>query len=624
MARSKTTKRALVASVCATLMCIAMLIGTTFAWFTDTASTSVNKIQSGTLDVELWQATSDAKLDSSALKWVKATDHESEEVLWEPGATYNLESFRIKNNGNLALKYKVIISGIIGDAKLLDAIDFTVQVGNGTATTLANWDGKLTAGAVTDAITITGTMKTTAGNEYQDLAIDGIAITVVATQDTVEYDSSSNEYDATAQYPVHTVADVQTTVEGDTTKVASAVTINSTEKTTVDGTEVSVATATIPANVVLNTGTTQVTLVVEDSKDTNNIQITSQQAKKTLEVKLEGVSASNTVPATVSYYIEKGLTGLELYHNTIEMTAVTSENDLAGANDNSYYYNSGTGKVTMKVATFSPFTYVYDNVPGIITVTANTIPSSFKANTTYYFKAGDYGDQHFVIYEAENVTLIGNSGAKFNSLQISSIDYADADKGQKVDLDNSTLTVKGFEVAENLMILESDKNVVVEDNTAAQITVKTNLSNQSIVVNNNKLTGGKSSAQGYGVYVVPNVTNYDLTVTKNTFTDIVKHAIAVQGNGDGSAVTAAKSITITDNNFISYGTRVSSDSSKDGAAFKIWEDTKYAPTSGAELTEAAKALVEAIQANNTFSATMKGDAQHYFLADIYGKMVAFN
>ncbi len=201
MTNKKSTKRALITSALAMLMCVAMLIGTTFAWFTDTASTAVNKIQSGTLDVELWQADADAKLGADALKWVKAEGHETDEVLWEPGCTYNLESFRIKNNGNLALKYKVIISGIIGDAKLLETIDFTVKVGNEEPTTLANWDGNLAADAVTDKITITGTMKTTAGNEYQDLTIDGISITVVATQDTVEYDSNSNQYDKDAAYP---------------------------------------------------------------------------------------------------------------------------------------------------------------------------------------------------------------------------------------------------------------------------------------------------------------------------------------------------------------------------------------------------------------------------------------
>ena len=48
-----TTKRSLLASVFALVLCVAMLVGSTFAWFTDTATTGVNKIQSGKLDVKL-------------------------------------------------------------------------------------------------------------------------------------------------------------------------------------------------------------------------------------------------------------------------------------------------------------------------------------------------------------------------------------------------------------------------------------------------------------------------------------------------------------------------------------------------------------------------------------------
>ena len=53
---------------------------------------------------------------------------------------------------------------------------------------------------VTESIVIKGHMKEDAGNEYQGLSIDGIGITVVATQDTVEYDSNDNQYDAGAEY----------------------------------------------------------------------------------------------------------------------------------------------------------------------------------------------------------------------------------------------------------------------------------------------------------------------------------------------------------------------------------------------------------------------------------------
>lgn len=197
MTNSKSTKRALLSSALSILMCVAMLIGTTFAWFTDQASTSVNRIQAGTLDVQLLDAAGNS-IEGQTLAWQKAADaSENEAVLWEPGCTYNLESFKIKNNGNLALKYKVVITGINGDAELNKVIDWKYTLESGDTFPIDE-EGHLTAGEATDLITISGHMQESAGNEYQGKYIDGIAITVYATQDTVEYDSEDNQYDAEA------------------------------------------------------------------------------------------------------------------------------------------------------------------------------------------------------------------------------------------------------------------------------------------------------------------------------------------------------------------------------------------------------------------------------------------
>lgn len=203
MTKSKHTKRALLASSLSVLLCLAMLVGLTFAWFTDTASTSVNGVQAGTLDVQLLNA-DDENLKGQTLNFVKKDGNEP--LLWEPGCTYSLPAVYVKNNGNLALKYKLMISGIVGDAKLLEAIDWTIKVGDDVITDLANFEGKLAADTKSsDALVLTGHMRETAGNEYQGLSIDGIAITVTATQDTVEYDSTTNQYDAVAEYAVYNV-----------------------------------------------------------------------------------------------------------------------------------------------------------------------------------------------------------------------------------------------------------------------------------------------------------------------------------------------------------------------------------------------------------------------------------
>ena len=200
MNNTKTTKRALLSSVMAMLLCITMLIGTTFAWFTDSASTAVNKIQAGTLDIQLLDA-QDHPIEGRSLAWQKAAGHENDVVLWEPGCTYNLQSFKIKNNGNLALKYKIAISGIDGDAELNEVIDWSYTLADGSTFPITS-EGHLTAGQDTGLITISGHMKESAGNEYQGKFIDGIGITVYATQDTVEYDSNTNQYDEQAEYAV--------------------------------------------------------------------------------------------------------------------------------------------------------------------------------------------------------------------------------------------------------------------------------------------------------------------------------------------------------------------------------------------------------------------------------------
>ena len=217
------TKRALLTSVMALVMCVVMLLGTTFAWFTDTARTNVNTIKSGNLDVVLQVKDSNGDWITSnrALTWVKSTAGSGQELLWEPGASYNLEEFRILNNGNLNLKYKVIISGATGDTMLLDVIDFSGKITDENnvvtdlpsvsmnSTTPVILDRALAAGKA-DTITLNGTMQTSANNTYMKKTVDNITIAVYATQATGEYDSTTDQYDKNAQYPEVSYAMVST------------------------------------------------------------------------------------------------------------------------------------------------------------------------------------------------------------------------------------------------------------------------------------------------------------------------------------------------------------------------------------------------------------------------------
>ena len=213
------SKKALLSSAFALVLSVAMLIGTTFAWFTDTASTAVNKIVSGNLKVDIIGENSDSHIEKLNFKKTAATDAEAgAAILWEPGCRYLTEGFRIANKGNLALKWKAqvnmnnIINGkvegstIAKDGKsLLDVIDFYVVTStdeNAEAVAIENFVGNLTAGAKSGVYYIKGVMQTTTGNDYQDLTLDGITVTVIAAQDTVENDSFDNQYDKDAKYPI--------------------------------------------------------------------------------------------------------------------------------------------------------------------------------------------------------------------------------------------------------------------------------------------------------------------------------------------------------------------------------------------------------------------------------------
>ena len=341
MTNRKSTKRALLGSVMAMVLCLAMLVGATFAWFTDTASTGVNKIQAGNLDVVLEMQNADGKwvsAEGKTLDFVKAADAKGEAILWEPGCTYELPALRIRNNGNLALKYKVAITGINGSAKLNEVIDWTINDADINLTEM-----QLKAGEEGAAFTIKGHMQESAGNDYMNESIDGIAITVVATQNTVESDSFNNTYDASATYPVVAVGDVNT--DGDT------VLKDKEEDHTIQ--------VTVPAGA-LDEGVQSLKLEVVKSATPAGVQVASTESSQSYEVTMKDQSgnavSTNGTLMTVEMNVGKNRTALKLYHDGEKMT--NDSGTLTDAADH-YVYDAATGYVTMKVSHFSPFTAVF-------------------------------------------------------------------------------------------------------------------------------------------------------------------------------------------------------------------------------------------------------------------------
>lgn len=236
MTKNKSTKRALSLSVLSVVMCVAMLIGTTFAWFTDNAKTGINSIKTGKLDVVLEVAT-EFNAAGEPTAWVEVTENtklfknvNGDDIIWEPGAGAE-EYFRIRNNGNLALKYQFMTNYTNATktqagkslADVLQVQNIAIGIENGA---LAERETYVDMTGSADANTGFAPMKDAKYEEYllpgeartvytaikwnptendDDFNVTGglsidLGITVVATQYTYEYDSNGNTYDSTASY----------------------------------------------------------------------------------------------------------------------------------------------------------------------------------------------------------------------------------------------------------------------------------------------------------------------------------------------------------------------------------------------------------------------------------------
>ena len=260
MTNTKTTKRAFLSSIIALMLCFVMLLGTTFAWFTDTVSSGNNVIKSGILDVDM------EHYDINEDKWVSLSENPehpvfSETILWEPGYT-SLAELKIVNKGNLALKYKLSVYAVGGDSAILgDVIDVYMYNGVDAINTdvrpdlndentwrkvgtlnelMADVDGAAYGVLLPEGSTqilpnevvgsVTGTlalhMKESASNEYQNKNLGNVFLKLDATQYTYEEDSFDNQYDADAEFsavPLKAGKELNALVKGDNANAVTKV-----------------------------------------------------------------------------------------------------------------------------------------------------------------------------------------------------------------------------------------------------------------------------------------------------------------------------------------------------------------------------------------------------------------
>ena len=365
------TRRSLGTSTVALILCFAMLLGTTFAWFTDTASSEGNVIQTGSLKVGLHLLEKDGSWRS-----IKEDPNPiySEGILWEPGYT-DVKILKVSNDGSLALKWKAKFVSDVELSDLAEVIDVYVNpsIGNTYPDSReldASWQhvGTLDQFVGTLSETTYGFLETgesanlglalkmqeSANNDYQDKTLGEFTIQILATQASYENDSFGDDYDKDAIFSDE--LNFATTAS-----LANVETINNELVNDLVIRYNDEIYAELSAGTKLVAGVSSLKFSGKPVEEANsNIVLGEDDNAKNYDIHIEGIHENNTKPIKVylGKVLEKGLTNteLKLYHEGTQMTPVNSVEDLVV--NNQFYYNAQTGEVVLSVNNFSVFTAV--------------------------------------------------------------------------------------------------------------------------------------------------------------------------------------------------------------------------------------------------------------------------
>lgn len=372
MNNKKITKRALTSSVIALMLCFAMLLGTTYAWFTDTVKSTGNIVQAGTLDVTL-----EYKTPTDSV-WLDASDVAIFNYdKWEPGYA-EVRYVKIANEGTLDLRFVLTIvpnqpmaNREIDLSEVIDVYMFDGEVTAtrqqlmaatpvGTIKELMNDPDGAAFGAlyadpakgnVSETYTIVLKMQETAGNEYQGINVGGgFSINLLAAQLVSEYDSFGNDYDTNATFGVSGSASLPTSEVSPIGRLEIPV-YNS--DSTTGASSVKVATLSFPQEAI-DDDAEEVTVVVKEKNplSQSDIGVEVDGEVKTYEITVTGVKDNNTEEIEVWLYVGPNKNvGNTVYHTLSDGTV----EEIIGR------YESSTGNVRFSTKSFSPFSViVYD------------------------------------------------------------------------------------------------------------------------------------------------------------------------------------------------------------------------------------------------------------------------
>ncbi|MBQ3551370.1 MAG: hypothetical protein IJA41_10385 [Clostridia bacterium] len=375
---NRSTKKALLLSVLSMLLCLAMLVGTTFAWFTDSVTSGRNTIKAGNLDVvlEYWDGAKYVTVDENTKLFNDA-------ALWEPGHT-EVAYLKVSNAGTLALKYQLNVNVYeevtgtnvageefyLSDHLVFKVVDKKIETAadlytrdtavaaagdvkgikdrlGGNKTVHESGEKSLKNTGDADYVALIVYMPTSVGNEanYKTGTVAPsvtMGVNLVATQEVKESDFFNNTYDKDATYPV--IGMGYTDVD-DTAPYQELNAYNPKGG--------KVGWARVPTGAIADTDK-PLTYTVQEVSFDENVTITSDQGAKTFEIVVNNIKEGNTETIEIIFEAGKGLTNIELYHKDVKLVKNVD-----------FIYDPNTGDIHLYTTSFSPFTVVFDAEPEV-------------------------------------------------------------------------------------------------------------------------------------------------------------------------------------------------------------------------------------------------------------------
>ena len=197
MPRYKLNIKSLALAAIIILLCLVSITSATFALFTSSNDGTIGiNSTSGDIEVDIIDASDNpSSLVGNVLRFTTYAGElvsSETDILFEPGALYYTEGFRVLNKGEIPLNYIAYMSDdeYVSENfyEVFDVWITSDPTDRNNMETLDKFEGRLGVGDSSDIYFLVFRMKETAGNEFQNKTFTGVGITVCAVQGNARID----------------------------------------------------------------------------------------------------------------------------------------------------------------------------------------------------------------------------------------------------------------------------------------------------------------------------------------------------------------------------------------------------------------------------------------------------